>query len=108
MTMNIQKMMQQAQTMQTKMQELQEQLAEVEVDGASGGGMVTITMTCKGDVRKVKIDPSIVNPDDIETLEDLVAAAVNSARLKADETIAEETQKMMNEMGLGGNTGMPF
>ena len=108
MTMNIQKMMQQAQTMQTKMQELQERLAGVEVEGASGGGMVSIIMTCKGDVRKIRIDPSIVNPGDIETLEDLVAAAVNSARLKADETFAEETQKMMNDMGIGGNTGLPF
>ncbi len=107
MTMNIQKMMQQAQTMQTKMQELQEQLAGVEVEGASGGGLIAITMTCKGDVRKVKIDPSLVKPDDIETLEDLVAAAVNSARLRADETIASETQKMMSEMGLSGDEGMP-
>ncbi len=100
MTMNIQKMMQQAQTMQTKMQELQEQLAEVEVEGVSGGGMVKVVMTCKGDVRKISIDASIVNPDDKETLEDLVAAAVNSARVNADQTIANETQKMMQELGL--------
>ena len=100
MTMNIQKMMQQAQTMQTRMQELQEQLAEVEVEGVSGGGMVKVIMTCKGDVRKINIDASIVNPDDKETLEDLVAAAVNSARVNADQTIANETQKMMQELGL--------
>ncbi len=106
--MNIQKMMQQAQVMQQKMQELQDQLANVEVDGVSGGGMVTVTMTCKGDVRKVKIDPSLVKPDDIETLEDLVAAAVNSARVKADETISSETQKMMSDLGLPGNAGMPI
>ncbi len=106
--MNIQKMMQQAQMMQQKMQELQEQLAEVEVTGVSGGGMVSLVMTCKGDVRKVSIDPSLVNPGDIETLEDLVAAAVNNARLKADETIASETQRMMSDMGLPGNMGLPL
>jgi hypothetical protein len=103
MTMNIQKMMQQAQAMQEKMQELQEQLADVEVEGVSGGGMVKMIMTCKGDVRKVSIDPSLVNPEDIETLEDLVAAAANNARVNADKTIADETQKMMGEMGLSGN-----
>lgn len=106
MVMNIQKMMQQAQVMQQKMQELQEELAGVEVEGISGGGLVKISMTCKGDVRKVEIDPSIVNPGDIETLEDLVAAAVNSARQKADEKISSETQALMNEVGLPGG-GMP-
>ncbi|NCC21375.1 MAG: YbaB/EbfC family nucleoid-associated protein [Alphaproteobacteria bacterium] len=98
--MNIQKMMQQAQMMQTRMQELQTRLADVEVDGQSGGGMVAVRMTCKGDIRKITIDPSIINPADKETLEDLVAAAVNNARVNADQTIASETQKMMSELGL--------
>jgi DNA-binding YbaB/EbfC family protein len=102
MTMNIQKMMQQAQAMQTSMQELQDRLADVEVDGESGGGLVKIRMTCKGDLRKVEIDPSIIRADDKETLEDLVAAAVNHARVTADQTIASETQKMMSGLGIPG------
>lgn len=98
--MNIQKMMQQAQTMQQKMQELQDQLAGVEVEGVSGGSLVKVTMTCKGDLTRIVIDPSIVTPDDIGTLEDLVIAAVNNARVVADDKISSETQKMMGEMGL--------
>ncbi len=108
--MNIQKMMQQAQAMQQRMQEMQEELGTVEVEGVAGGGMVKIVMTCKGEVRSVAIDPSIVDPSDKETLEDLVAAAVNSARTNADQRIADETKKMMDELGLpaGAGAGMPF
>lgn len=106
--MNFQKMMQQAQMMQVKMQELQEQLGGMEVEGVSGGGMVGIRMTCKGEVRKVTIDPSLIAPEEKETLEDLLAAAMNAARASADAKIAGETQKMMEDMGLPSGLQMPF
>jgi DNA-binding YbaB/EbfC family protein len=106
--MNIQQMMKQAQQMQTRMQEMQEKLGEMEVSGASGGGMVDVLMTCKGEVRKVTINPEVINPDDRETLEDLVMAAVNMARQKADETLAEETRSMMAEFGMPNDVKLPF
>ncbi len=105
--MNIQDMMKQAQVMQERMQEMQAKLAEVEVQGQAGGGMVNIVMTCRGETRKVEILPEIINPQDKETLEDLVMAAMNMARENADQKLAEETQKMMEEMGLPTNMELP-
>ena len=107
--MNIQQMMKQAQLMQQRMQELQLRLADTEVSGQSGGGLVQVVMTCKGDVRKLTIAQEIVNPDDKETLEDLVMAAMNAARKNADDKLADETRKMMEEFGLpaGAAGGLP-
>ena len=101
-------MMQQAKVMQDKMQEMQEKLGEIEVEGKAGGGMVTVTMTCKGEVRGLNIDQSLVDPNDKEVLEDLIKAALNDAKAKADQTMAEETQKMMEEMGLPAGAQLPF
>ena len=106
--MNMQQMMKQAQLMQTRIQEMQDKLSEMEVEGASGGGMVSITMTCKGEVRKVTISPEVINPQDPETLEDLVMAAANLARQKADQTMADETRRMMAEMGMPADVNLPF
>lgn len=110
--MNIQKMMQQAQKMQEKMGEMQEQLAQLEVSGTSGGGLVTVTITCKGLVKGMKIDPSIIDPDEKEVMEDLITAALNDARSKADVKMAEETEKAMAELGIPagmlGGGGLPF
>lgn len=106
--MNIQQMMKQAQVMQQRMEQMQERLGDMEVDGTAGGGMVNIVMTCKGEVRKVSIKPEIINPDDRETLEDLVLAALNMAKKKADATLAEETRKMMADMGMPGDMKLPF
>mgnify|MGYP000120121552 CR=1 FL=1 len=105
--MNITDMMKQAKVMQQRMEELQAQLAITEVEGASGGGLVQVVMTCKGDVRSLKISPEIVNPAEIETLEDLVMAAVNMARQNADQTMAGETARMMESMGLPANFELP-
>jgi DNA-binding YbaB/EbfC family protein len=105
--MNIQEMMRQAQTMQKRMQEMQEKLGKMEVSGASGGGLVQVTMTCKGEVTGVTIAPEVINPDDKETLEDLVLAALNMARKSADDTMAEETRRMMDEMGIPANIELP-
>ncbi|MEE8548839.1 MAG: YbaB/EbfC family nucleoid-associated protein, partial [Alphaproteobacteria bacterium] len=73
---NLGQMLKQAQEMQSKMAEMQAKLEGVEVTGASGGGLVTVTLGGKGDVRKIKIDPSIVDAEDIEVLEDLITAGV--------------------------------
>lgn len=109
---NMQQMMQKAQTMQKKMAALQEELGHVEVEGQSGAGMIKVTMTCKGQMRALTIDPSLVNPSEKEMLEDLIKAACNDARAKADQKMADETQKMMADMGLPpgmlGGGGLPF
>ncbi len=108
MMKNLGQMMKQAQEVQTKMQEMQERLAEAELTGASGGGMVTITMTGKGEVRRVQIDPGLIVPDDREVLEDLIAAAVNDARQKVDAFTQEETQKIMGGLQLPPGVKLPF
>jgi hypothetical protein len=105
--MNIQQMMKQAQLMQQRMQELQARLAVTEVSGQSGGGLVQVVMTCKGDVRKLSIAPEIINPGDKETLEDLVMAAINSARQNADQRLADDTRAMMEEFGLPPGAQLP-
>jgi DNA-binding YbaB/EbfC family protein len=82
-------LMKQAQQMQDNMRKMQEQLATIEVEGQSGAGMVKIVMTCKHDVKRVTIDPSLLT-DDKEMLEDLVAAAMNDAVRKVDATVQEK------------------
>lgn len=109
---NIQQMMQKAQVMQKKMAELQEEMGNLEVDGQAGAGLVTVRMTCKGALRHISIDPSIINAGEKEMLEDLIKAACNDARQKADQKMADETQKVMADMGLPpgmmGGGGLPF
>lgn len=106
--MNIQKMMQQAKVMQDKMQEMQGRLGEMEVEGSSGGGMVKVRMTCKGDVRAVMLDDALIIPAEKEVLEDLIKAALNDGKSKADAKMADETQKMMGDMGLPAGMQLPF
>jgi DNA-binding YbaB/EbfC family protein len=106
--MNIQQIMQQAQAMQGKMQELQEKLGEEEVEGSAGGGMVTVCATCKGEVRKLNIDDSLMQPSEKEMLEDLIKAALNDAKSRADSKLADETSKMMKDLGLPAGTQLPF
>lgn len=108
MMKNLGQMMKQAQEVQTKMQEMQDRLADAELTGASGGGMVTITMTGKGEVRRVAIDPTLIVPDDKEVLEDLIAAAVNDAKQKVDAFTQEETQKIMGGLQLPPGVKLPF
>lgn len=106
--MNIQQIMQQAKTMQDKMAQMQEKAAEAEVTGTAGGGMVNVTMTCKGNVVNVSINSEVMDPNDPTMTEDLVKAAVNDARRKADETLADETKRLMEEMGLPSDFQLPF
>ncbi|MGE5240667.1 MAG: YbaB/EbfC family nucleoid-associated protein [Bacteroidota bacterium] len=81
--------MKQAQAMQENLRKAQEQLANIEVTGSSGGGMVSVTMTCRHDVKRVQIDPGLLQ-DDKEVLEDLIAAAVNDAVRKVESTTQEK------------------
>ena len=110
--MNIAKMMQQAKAMQEKMQTMQTKMESVTVEGASGGGMVKVVMTCKGNCVSITIDPSLMKAEEREIAEDLIKAAINDARAKGEAKIAEETQKMMAEVGLPpgalGGGGLPF
>lgn len=104
---NMQQMMQKAQQMQKKMEALQEQLAEVEVEGVSGGGMVRVVITCKGVMRSISLDPSLLT-EDKDMLEDMIKAACNDARTKADQKMQDETQKAMGDMGLPAGMKLPF
>ena len=99
------KMMQQAQQMSGKLQEVQENLARLSVTGTAGGGLVTVEADGKGTVRRVSIDPSVVNPADVELLEDLVSVAVQEAQKKAQALAEEEMKKVAGGLGLGG---LPF
>ncbi|PHX97481.1 MAG: YbaB/EbfC family nucleoid-associated protein [Gemmatimonadetes bacterium] len=105
---DILKLMQQAQQMQSRLQEIQDQLQKVTVTGSSGGGMVRVEADGKGTVRRVKIDPSVVNPADVEMLEDLVAVAVGEAQRKATELAQGEMQKMTGGLNLPFPLKLPF
>lgn len=105
--MNFQKMMQQAQQMQFKLQEMQEKLGDIEVDGEAGGGMVKARMTCKGELIGLEIDPAVVSIDDKETMEDLIVAAVNNANAAKEDRVKAETQAMMESLGLPAGTQLP-
>ncbi len=104
---NMQQMMQKAQAMQKKMEALQEQLAEVEVEGVAGGGMVRVVITCKGVMRSIALDPSLLT-EDKDMIEDMIKAACNDARAKADQKMQDETQKAMGDMGLPAGMKLPF
>lgn len=99
-------LMKQAQQMQEKMAKAQEELASIEVEGESGAGMVKITMTCKHDVRRVKIDASVM--DDKDMLEDLVAAAMNDAVRKAEATSQAKMGGLTAGLNLPPGMKLPF
>lgn len=99
-------LMKQAQQMQENMKKMQDQLATVEVEGQSGAGMVKVVMTCRNDVRRISIDPSVM--DDREMLEDLIAAAVNDAVRKAEQTTQERMGGFTAGLKLPPGMKLPF
>lgn len=105
---NLSQLMKQAQQMQAKMQEMQQKLDAMTVEGASGGGLIKVTMTCKGELTALKIDPSLVNKEDVEMLEDLVMAAINDAKFKSQKLMEEEMVKLTGGMSLPGGMKLPF
>ncbi len=105
---NLGQLMKQAQQMQAKMAEMQAQLETVEMTGAAGGGMVQLTLNGKGDLKKVAIDKSAVDPDDVGMLEDLIVAAFNDARQKVNAHTEIEMQKLTGGLSLPGGMKLPF
>ena len=103
---NIGQMMKQAQMMQENMRRMQEQLGTIEVEGQSGSGRVKVVMSCKHEVRRGSIDPSLVS--DREMLEDLLAAAVNDAARKAEATVQEKMGALTAGLGLPAGLKLPF
>ncbi|MDP6951506.1 MAG: YbaB/EbfC family nucleoid-associated protein [Alphaproteobacteria bacterium] len=97
---NLGNLMKQAQEMQSRMEAMQEKLAEIEVEGAAGAGLVTATMTAKGELKRIRIDPSLADPDEIGVLEDLVVAACSDARSKAEALAAEQMKDVTGGLPL--------
>ena len=104
---NIGQLMKQAQQMQENMRRMQEQLGSIEVEGQAGSGAVRVVMTCKHEVRRVAIDPSL-GADDREMLEDLMSAAFNDASRKVEQTVAERMSGMTAGLGLPPGLKLPF
>ncbi|WP_395341530.1 YbaB/EbfC family nucleoid-associated protein [Ningiella sp. W23] len=100
-------MMKQAQQMQEKMKQAQDELAQLEVTGESGAGMVKVAMTCNHNVRRVEVDPSLLD-DDKDMLEDLVAAAINDAVRRVQEASQEKMSSVTGGMNLPAGFKMPF
>lgn len=102
--MNIQKLMKQAQKAQLAQAEMQERLDATAIVGSAGGGMVSVTVNGSGVVRGIKLDKMVVDPSDVEALEDLLLVAIQDAQTKANDLQQSEVQKIMG--GLGGMPGM--
>jgi len=105
---NLGQMMKQAQQMQAKMAEMQAQLERVEMTGAAGGGMVQVTVGGKGDLKKLKIDKGLVDPNEVEVLEDLIVAAFNDAKSRVEQHIAQEMAKLTGGLNLPPGLKLPF
>ena len=105
---NLSGLMKQAQQMQEKMQEMQSKLESLEIEGVAGAGLVSITLNGKGDMRRITIDPKIIDPADTEMLQDLVVAAHADARRKMEAAAAEEMQKVTGGLQLPPGMKLPF
>jgi nucleoid-associated protein EbfC len=100
-------LMKQAQQMQDNLKKAQDELAHIEVEGTSGAGLVKVVMTCKHDVKRITIDPSLL-ADDKDMLEDLVAAAFNDGLRRAEETSQEKMGKLTSGLNLPAGMKLPF
>ena len=99
-------MMKQAQALQKKMQEAQEKIQQAEATGTSGAGMVSVSINGKNEMKSLKIDPSLIDKDEVEVLEDLIIAAFNDAKSKMDDMAQKEMSQVTG--GMGGLGGLPF
>ena len=106
--MDILGIMKKAQAMQSKLAETQEELARVEVEGESGGGLVKVTLSGKGDLKAVRLDPSLLKPDEAEMAQDLIVAAFADAKVKAERIAAEKMQEMTAGLPLPPGLKLPF
>ena len=105
---NMGQMVKQAQQMQAKMAEMQEGLEALEFSGAAGGGLVSVILNGKGEMRAIKLAPSLVNVDEVEVLEDLVTAAFNDAKAKVEAHMQEEMAKLTGGLNLPPGMNLPF
>ncbi len=105
---NLAGLMKQATEMQSKMKEMQAKLEAMEIEGAAGAGMVRVTMSGKGDLRRVAVDPKLADPGEIEMLQDLIVAAHADARRKIEQVMAEEMQQATGGLQLPGGMSLPF
>ena len=101
-------MMGKVKEMQAKMEKLQAEIAALEVEGRSGGGLVTVTMTGKGELKGLKIDPSLFKEEEVEILEDLIVAAHKDAKDKAEAVMAEKTKEMTAGLPIPPGMKLPF
>jgi nucleoid-associated protein EbfC len=105
---NLGNLMKQAQQMQAKMGEMQAKMSELEVTGASGGGMLKVVLNGKYELKSIKIDKALVDPEDVEVLEDLIVAAFNDAKTKAETAMQEEMAKVTGGLNLPAGMKLPF
>jgi len=101
-------MMKQAKELQAKMEAMQAEVAAIEVSGTAGGGLVTVVMTGKGEMKRIAIDPSLMTPGEREILEDLIVAATNDARAKAEQKLADKMREMTGGLELPPGMKLPF
>ena len=105
---NIGNMMKQAQQLQKKMAEAQEALSSIEVEGISGGGLVKVTATAKGEIKRIILDDSIMKPDEKEITEDLIVAAINDAKQKGEVATQEEMKNLTGGLPIPPGMKLPF
>lgn len=105
---NLGNMLKEAQKLQARMAEMQQKLAETEMTGSAGGGMVNVTLNGKGEMRKIKIDPSLADPSEMEILEDLVVAATNDAKAKIDQHLQSEMAQLTGGLPMPPGFKLPF
>ena len=101
-------LMKQAKEMQSKMQAMQEEMTSLEAEGVAAGGMVTVTLTGKGEMKSIHIDPSMFKEDDVEILEDLIVAAHNQAKSRVEEITAEKTAELTSGLPLPPGMKLPI
>lgn len=101
-------MMKQAKELQDRMQRLQDEVAALTIDGAAGGGLVKVTVNGKSEMKTVKIDPSLLKPEEVEILEDLIVAAINEARAKAEAKLADKMRELTGGLALPPGMKLPF
>ena len=105
---NLGNMLKEAQKLQSRMADMQAKLSDVELAGTAGGGMVTGTLNGKGEMRRVKIDPTLADPNEVEILEDLLVAAFNDAKAKVETHVQEEMGKLTGGLNLPAGLKLPF
>lgn len=101
-------MMKQAKDLQDRMQRLQEEVAGLTIEGSAGGGLIKVTVNGKSEMKSLKIDPSLLRPDEAEILEDLIVAAINDARGKAEAKLAEKMRELTGGLSLPPGMKLPF